>query len=176
MSFWSTHNLSASCSSTKYAFGKPPHSPHLSYKIKGDPISSSRAGNVTLACSISAVYLALCLDWGCSQDSSWVSHDQSWARMVGKQQLSFHGVVKPWGYKSGPASTIWYLMRRACLRLKSLEKKTVSIDREKWIQFDNSQAPNSVAPEAQFPGLFQLSEPYISYFELGLNPLKSTGF
>ena len=121
MSFWSTHNLSASCSSTKYAFGKPPHSPHLSYKIKGDPISSSRAGNVTLAWSISAVYLALCVDWGCSQDSSWVSHGQSSARMVGKQQLSFHGVVKPWGYKSGPASTIWYLMRRACLRLKSLD-------------------------------------------------------
>ena len=88
-------HLSASCSSTKFAFGKPPHSPHLIYKIKDDPISSSRAGNVTLAWSISAVNLELCLDWGRSQDSGWVNHGQSSARMVGEQQLSFHRVVKP---------------------------------------------------------------------------------
>lgn len=94
VSFWSTHHLSASCSSTQLAFGKPPHSPHLIYKIKGDSVSSSRAGNVTLAWSISAAHLALCLDWGCSQDPSWVNHGQASAKMDGKQQLSFYRVVK----------------------------------------------------------------------------------
>lgn len=44
------------------SFGRPPHSPHLVYEIRGDSISSSRAGDLTLPWSISAVHQALCLD------------------------------------------------------------------------------------------------------------------
>lgn len=94
LSFWSTHHLSASRSSAQLVFGKPPHSPQLVYEMKGDSVSSSRAGNVALAWSISGVHLALCMDWGCSQDTSWENHGQPSAKTVREQQVSFCWVVK----------------------------------------------------------------------------------
>lgn len=165
MSFWSPpRHLSASCSSTKFAFETTSLSTFNPIKLRMTYFQL-QAGNVTLAWkSISAVNLELCLDWGRSQDSGWVNHGQSSARMVGEQQLSFRRVVKPWGYKSGPASTIWYLTRRACLRLKSLEKKTVNRQRE-MNSFSLIVKPPNSAALTQFPGLFQLSELCISYFE-----------
>lgn len=91
-----------------------------SIKLRVTLFPAPEAGNVTLAWSISAVHLALCLDWGCSQDPSWVNHGQASAKMVGKQQLSFYGVVKLWDYKSGPASS--YLVPHE----KSLPKTEVT--------------------------------------------------
>ena len=76
---------------------------------------------------------------------------------------------------------LWACQHHLVPHEKSLPKIEVtreenSVNRQREMNsFDNSQAPNSVAPEAQFPGLFQLSELYISYFELGINPLKSRG-
>lgn len=156
LSFWPAHHLSASCSSTQLVFGKPPWFPQLVYEIKGDSVSSSRAGNVALAWSISVVHLALCLDWGCSQDTNWENHGKPSAKTVREQQESFCWVVKLWGYRSGPTSSHLVHYGEILPKSEVSKENRAEREREKSILFDGIKTPVFSCSQSSTPWTFSV--------------------